>query len=82
MKKCARELGCLLQGCLSAGYTSFGASIVKHDAAVFAVVHSRRYLTEGDSLHPPCTHKDFVLIRMTGYAPDKALRALSVLGIS
>ena len=50
---------------------------MKYDAAIFAEVYSRQNLYRDAFLYPPCAHKDFVLIRMTGYAPDKALRAYS-----
>jgi hypothetical protein len=54
---------------------------MKHDTAVFAKAYSRQNSNRDASLYPPCAHKDFVLIRMTGYAPDKALRATSASGI-
>jgi hypothetical protein len=81
MKKGARELGCLLQGCLSTSHTGFSSSIMKDDAAIFAGAYSKRNSKRENSLRPPCAHEDFVLIRMTGHAPDKALRAPSAPGI-
>ena len=55
---------------------------MKDDAAIFAGAYSRRNLkAKKSSLSPPCAHENFVLIWMTGHAPDKALRAPSAPGI-